>query len=75
MISFPWRLRYLLALDSRLCRAVRKLFLRAVFALYSKKAQLDSAIQSHNTEPGPMLLILNNKVPGSVLCVELAGES
>jgi len=41
VISFPWRLRYLLALDSQLCRAVRRVFLRAVFALYAKKAQLD----------------------------------
>ena len=41
VISFPWRLRYLLALDSQLCRAVQRVFLRAVFALYSKKAQVD----------------------------------
>ena len=31
VISFPWRLRYLLALDAELCRAVRRIFLRAVF--------------------------------------------
>ena len=41
VISFSWRLRYLLALDSKLCRAVRRIFLRTVFALYAKKAQLD----------------------------------
>ena len=38
VLSFPWRLRYLLALDPRLCRAVRKVFLRAVFGFYSRKA-------------------------------------
>ena len=45
VISFPWRLRYLIALDSRLCRAVRRVFLRAVFALYSKKAQIDGHVR------------------------------
>jgi len=38
VISFPWRLRYLLSLDPRLTRAVRKVFLRAVFGFYSRKA-------------------------------------
>ncbi len=38
VLSFPWRLRYLLALDPRLARAVRKVFLRAVFGFYSRKA-------------------------------------
>jgi len=42
VISFPWRLRYLLALDLDLCRRVRRLFLRAVFGFYSRKAQADS---------------------------------
>jgi len=42
VLSFPWRLRYLLALDPRLCRAVRKVFLRAVFAFYSRRARADS---------------------------------
>ena len=42
VISFPWRLRYLLALDVDLCRAVRRVFMRAVFGFYSGKAQADS---------------------------------
>ena len=42
VISFPWRLRYLLALDVNLCRRVRRIFLRAVFGLYSRKAESDS---------------------------------
>ena len=37
VISFPWRLRYLLALDPSLCRDVRKIFLRAVFSFYARK--------------------------------------
>ncbi|MFT7487567.1 MAG: hypothetical protein ACI9F9_003428, partial [Candidatus Paceibacteria bacterium] len=42
VISFPWRLRYLLALDANLCRAVRRVFIRAVFGFYSRKARYDS---------------------------------
>ncbi len=42
VISFPWRLRYLLAIDPCLCRSVRKIFLRAVFGFYSRKARADS---------------------------------
>jgi hypothetical protein len=42
VISFPWRLRYLLALDAGLCRAVRRVFIRAVFGFYSRKAQADA---------------------------------
>ena len=41
VISFPWRIRYLLAIDPRLCRAVRKIFLRALFGFYSRKARED----------------------------------
>ena len=41
VLSFPWRLRYLLALDARLCRAVRKVFLRAVFGFYARAAAED----------------------------------
>jgi hypothetical protein len=39
VVSFPWRLRYLLALDAGLCREVRKVFLRAVFGFYARKAR------------------------------------
>lgn len=39
VISFPWSLRYLLALDVDLCRAVRRVFLRAVFGYYSRQAR------------------------------------
>ena len=39
VISFPWKLRYLLALDAELCREVRRIFLRAVFAFYSTRAR------------------------------------
>jgi hypothetical protein len=45
VISFPWRLRYLLALDVDLCRAVRRVFMRAIFRFYSRKAQSDSIEQ------------------------------
>jgi hypothetical protein len=38
VISFPWPVRYLLARRPALCRAVRRIFLRAVFALYRKRA-------------------------------------
>ena len=48
VISFPWRLRYLLALDASLCRAVRRVFLRAVFRFYSVRAEAD-AIESGRT--------------------------
>ncbi len=41
VITFPWRLRYLLSLDAGLCRATRKLFLRAVLGFYSRKARTD----------------------------------
>jgi len=41
VLSFPWRVRYFLAIDPRLCRAVRKIFLRAVFRFYSRKARDD----------------------------------
>ena len=42
VISFPWRLRYLLAIDPRLCRAVRRLFMRAVLSFYSRRAEADA---------------------------------
>ncbi len=45
VISFPWRLRYLIALDVDLCRAVRRVFMRAIFRFYSRKAQSDSIEQ------------------------------
>ena len=38
VISFPWALRYLLARRPVLCRAVRRIFLRAVFGLYRRRA-------------------------------------
>jgi hypothetical protein len=40
VISFPWRLRYLLAMDTELCRAVRRIFLRAVFGYYRSQARV-----------------------------------
>ena len=39
VISFPWTLRYLLAVDSQLCREVRRICLRAIFSFYSRKAR------------------------------------
>ncbi len=42
VISFPWRLRYLLTLDVSLCRAVRRVFMRAVLRFYSQKAHSES---------------------------------
>ncbi len=48
VISFPWRLRYLLALDVDLCRAVRRVFMRAVFGFYSRKAR-ENAIEYGRT--------------------------
>ncbi len=39
VVSFPWRLRYLLALDAELCREARKVFLRAVPGFYASRAR------------------------------------
>ena len=38
VISFPWVVRYLLARRPALCRAVRRIFLRAVFGFYRARA-------------------------------------
>lgn len=38
VLSFPWALRYLLARRPALCRAVRRVFLRAVFGFYRDRA-------------------------------------
>jgi len=38
VISFPWVVRYLLARRPALCRAVRQVFLRAVFGFYRRRA-------------------------------------
>ncbi len=38
VISFPWVVRYLLARRPALCRAVRRVFLRAVFGFYRRRA-------------------------------------
>lgn len=38
VLTFPWRLRFLLAYDPSLCRAVRRLFLRAVFRWQQRRA-------------------------------------
>ncbi len=38
VISFPWTIRYLLARRPVLCRAVRRIFLRAVFGFYKDRA-------------------------------------
>ena len=38
VVSFPWTLRYLLARRPSLCRAVRRVFLRAVFGFYRQRA-------------------------------------
>ncbi len=42
VISFPWRVRYLLAIDPRLARAMRRIFLRALLGFYSRKGREDS---------------------------------
>ena len=39
VLSFPWSIRWLIARDARLCRRVRKVFLRAVFASYQRRAE------------------------------------
>jgi len=39
VISFPWVVRYLLARRPTLCRAVRRLFLRALFGFYRHQAR------------------------------------
>jgi len=39
VLSMPWRLRYLLACDVELCRAVRRGFLRALFDHYRERAE------------------------------------
>ena len=49
VISFPWRLRYLLSLDPRLAREVRKVFLRAVFGFYSRKMAREEGIEGGRT--------------------------
>lgn len=41
VLSMPWRLRYLLASDPALCRAVRRSFLRAIFTSYRSRAKRD----------------------------------
>ena len=41
VLSMPWRLRFLLASDPALTRAVRRSFLRAVFASYRARAERD----------------------------------
>jgi hypothetical protein len=38
VLTFPWRLRFQLAYDPSLCRAVRRLFLRAVFRWQERRA-------------------------------------
>ncbi len=38
VVSFPWVVRYLLARRPALCRAVRRVFLRAVFGFYRARA-------------------------------------
>ncbi len=38
VLSMPWRVRYLLACDVELCRAVRRCFLRTVFGHYRERA-------------------------------------
>lgn len=38
VISFPWRVRFLLARNARLCGAVRRLVLRAIFTWYRRRA-------------------------------------
>ena len=39
VVSFPWVVRYLLARRPALCRAVRRVFLRAVFGFYRRRAR------------------------------------
>ena len=39
VLTVPWRLRFLLAADPALCAAVRRSFLRAVFASYRQRAE------------------------------------
>ena len=38
VVSFPWRIRFLLARNARLCGAVRRLVLRAIFTWYRRRA-------------------------------------
>ncbi len=38
VVTFPWSLRFQLARDPALCRAVRRTFLRAVFGGYQRRA-------------------------------------
>ena len=38
VVTFPWSLRFQLARDPALCRAVRRTFLRAVFGDYARRA-------------------------------------
>jgi hypothetical protein len=53
VISFPWKLGYLLLHDARLCREVRKVFQRAVFGFYSQKARNQEAIEGGKTGAAP----------------------
>jgi hypothetical protein len=39
VLTFPWRLRFLLASDPELCRALRSVFLRAVFRWQERRAE------------------------------------
>ena len=50
VLSFPWRIRYLLAIDPRLCRAVRRIFLRAVFGFLG---MVVSPAEEEAPGPGP----------------------
>jgi hypothetical protein len=43
VVTFPWSLRFQLARDPALCRAVRRTFLRAVFADCRRRSGLESA--------------------------------
>ena len=38
VITFPWRLRFLLARDPELARVVRRVILRAIFTWYRRRA-------------------------------------
>jgi hypothetical protein len=48
VVSFPWVIRYLLARRPSLCRAVRRVFLRAVFGFYRRRVR-DEGLASGRT--------------------------
>ena len=57
VLSVPWPLRFAMARDKKLCRAIARAFLRAVSSAYVRKARRDPSIASSTPEPpgsGPL---------------------